>query len=123
MNFREYQQLAERTANAGVRDDCLKRFANFGMGIAGEAGEVCDYLKKVVFHGHYLDLATLEKELGDVLWYVATIATTAGLSLEEIAITNIEKLKARYPEGFDPERSRNRRIDDVNEEINTDSGR
>jgi NTP pyrophosphatase (non-canonical NTP hydrolase) len=105
MKFNEYQQATERTANGGEKE---KRFANFGMGIAGEAGEVCDYLKKVVFHGHELDRERLKKELGDVMWYVATLATTADLTLEEIATANIEKLKARYPEGFSSEHSINR---------------
>lgn len=105
MDFNEYQRLAERTANRGIKDGDLVRYANFGMGIAGEAGEVCDYLKKVVFHKHHLDHEKLKKELGDVLWYIATLATTAGLTLHEIAVANIEKLKARYPEGFSEERS------------------
>lgn len=110
MNFNEYQQLAERTANRGPSDNNTKRYANFGMGIAGEAGEVCDLLKKFCFHGHELDKEKLIKELGDVLWYTATIANTAGLKLEDIAIANIEKLKARYPDGFSEERSRNREV-------------
>lgn len=99
MNFNDYQELAERTARQshGTTDE---RFANFGMGLSGEAGEVTDYLKKIVFHGHEFDPEKLEKELGDVLWYVAAIATTAGLSLEEIAVLNIEKLRKRYPSGF-----------------------
>ena len=78
------------------------------MGLAGESGEVCDYLKKVVFHGHELDKDQLCKELGDVLWYVATLATTAGLSLGEIARANVVKLQLRYPDGFDSTRSMNR---------------
>lgn len=110
MNFEEYQQLAERTANVshkGLRDkEC--RLINFGLGISGEAGEVTDCIKKVVFHNHNLDIEYLKKELGDVLWYVATLATTLDLSLEKIAITNIEKLKKRYPDGFSEEKSINR---------------
>lgn len=107
MNFTEYQILAERTASL---TDPMKRYMNFGMGIAGESGEVCDYLKKIIFHGHDLDRDKLKKELGDVMWYVATLATTVGLTLEEIAEGNIEKLKKRYPEGFSEERSINRNI-------------
>lgn len=109
MEMLEYQQLAERTANSasGTR---LMRLANFGMGLAGEAGETCDLLKKVVFHGHELDKSVLCKELGDVLWYVATLATTAGLTLEEVAWANVEKLRKRYPGGFSEEKSRNREV-------------
>lgn len=108
MNFNEYQQLAERTAQNTVDNTVNRRLANFGMGIAGESGEVCDYLKKVVFHGHKLDEYKLQEELGDVLWYIATLATTAGLSLEGIANCNIRKLKTRYPEGFAIDKSINR---------------
>jgi NTP pyrophosphatase (non-canonical NTP hydrolase) len=105
LNFSEYQAAAERTANRQTVDTNAQRYANFGMGISGEAGEVTDMLKKVVFHGHALDSEKLAKELGDVLWYTASLANTAGLSLEEIAEKNIAKLRARYPEGFDTERS------------------
>lgn len=106
--FDAYQKLAERTAKRTNNDNDVQRYANFGMGLAGEAGETCDYLKKVVFHGHELDKDQLCKELGDVLWYVATLATTAGLSLGEIARANVVKLQLRYPNGFDSERSVNR---------------
>lgn len=106
MDFTTYQNLAERTARQS--GDPKSRFANFGMGIAGEAGEVCDLLKKVAFHGHELDKDKLKKELGDVLWYVATLSTTAELSLKEVAEANVEKLRKRYPEGFDEVRSQNR---------------
>lgn len=105
MNFNEYQDLAEHTAG---QSDTKERYCNFGLGIAGEAGEVADYIKKVIYHEHQLDINKLNKELGDVLWYIATIASTAGLTLEEVAIVNIKKLKERYPEGFSPEASKNR---------------
>ena len=105
MQFNKYQQLAERTANRGPDDTAERRFTNFAFGLAGETGEVIDCLKKHLFHGHPLDREKLKIELGDVMWYVATLATTAGLSLEEIAVANIEKLKTRYPEGFSEERS------------------
>lgn len=104
MYFNEYQQLAERTARK-ANDTPEKRFVNFSFGLTGETGEVIDCLKKHLFHGHPLDREKLKIELGDVMWYVATLATTAGLSLEEIAVANIEKLKTRYPEGFSEERS------------------
>jgi NTP pyrophosphatase (non-canonical NTP hydrolase) len=108
MDFNTYQQLAERTASRGENDTDQTRYANFGLGIAGEAGEVADLIKKHVFHGHELDKDKLTKELGDVMWYIATIANTAGISLSEVAERNIEKLRQRYPEGFSTERSINR---------------
>ena len=81
------------------------------MGLAGETGELVDMLKKWVGHGHELDLGEVEKELGDILWYVAEIATILDLRLAQIAEKNEAKLSARYPEGFSVERSRNRGSD------------
>ena len=108
MEFIQYQQAAERTARRTEKDTDRERYANFGMGLSGEAGEVANYLKKVVFHGHELDKGKLAEELGDCLWYLATIATTAGISLGDVAKMNATKLMARYPEGFSEDRSRNR---------------
>ncbi len=81
---------------------------NAALGLAGEAGEVADLIKKVEFHGHTLDVADVTEELGDVLYYVAAMAHAFGLKLEDIAEVNIEKLKKRYPDGFSVERSVNR---------------
>jgi len=101
MQCNEYQQLAKRTANETL-------ITNFLLGLAGEAGEVVDYMKKVLYHGHLLDLDKLSKELGDVLWYISQIALYYDLELNKVALDNIEKLKARYPKGFSTERSINR---------------
>lgn len=101
-----YQRDAMRTA--GTKGDTRNRLANFALGIAGEAGEVADYVKKVIFHGHILDRENLCKELGDTLWYVAVLANEAGLTLEEVAKVNIAKLRKRYPDGFDQQSSINR---------------
>lgn len=106
MCFDTYQQLAERTANTAENNH--ERYKNFSMGLVGETGEVVDYLKKVVYHGHEIDKDKLCRELGDCQWYLSTIATTAGIKLSEVGRVNIEKLRARYPEGFSKERSKNR---------------
>jgi NTP pyrophosphatase (non-canonical NTP hydrolase) len=95
-----YQELSRRTMNNAASFTLDQRLANFALGIAGEGGEIADYLKKVVFHGHPLDHAKLADELGDVLWYLAALASTTGLSLDAIAEGNIAKLRRRYPEGF-----------------------
>jgi len=79
-----------------------------GLGIAGEAGEVADQMKKELGHGHDRDRAKMAKELGDVLWYTAVLADRYGFSLSDVATMNINKLKSRYPDGFDSERSINR---------------
>lgn len=70
------------------------------LGLAGEAGEVADTIKKAVFHRHGLDRDVVIKELGDVLWYVAALATKLGVSLEDVAQRNVAKLRERYPEGY-----------------------
>ena len=103
IGFDEYQTGAKQTANPDVHPKYV--LANWAMGLAGEAGETCDYLKKVVFHGHPLDVNFLKKELGDILYYVAMTAAAAGISLGEIATDNRAKLVARYPDGFSTERS------------------
>ena len=64
--------------------------------------------KKPAVHATPLNHDALVKELGDCLWYIAAFATVLDLNLDDIAQRNIDKLRARYPEGFDPERSRNR---------------
>jgi len=81
------------------------------LGLNGEAGEIADHVKKVLFHGHPLDEDTRDKiarEIGDILWYCAMGAKGIGLGLGEIATMNVEKLRKRYPEGFSVERSINR---------------
>lgn len=105
MNLNEYQKLASRTAN--IKDEAL---TNFALGIAGEAGEVADIVKKYVYHGHTLDREELINELGDVLWYVSQLAAWMDIELEEVAHKNIEKLLARYPNGFSKEVSRSRAL-------------
>ena len=100
MKLSEYQSQARRTMT--LDPDRFDHFlCNHGLGLAGESGEVIEMTKKPVFHGHDLDRLKLRKELGDVLWYLAAIATLCGLDLDDVAEGNISKLKARYPNGFD----------------------
>lgn len=103
MNLNEYQQLAQRTS--GDTRPASDKIQNGVLGMCGEAGECADMLKKYFFQGHELNREKLAEEVGDVLWYIAETAAGLGVSLEEIAQRNIDKLKARYPQGFDPERS------------------
>jgi NTP pyrophosphatase (non-canonical NTP hydrolase) len=78
------------------------------MGLCGESGEVIDIVKKHLAQGHELDRDKIIKELGDVAWYMAEIATVLDVELEDVLVQNIEKLKKRYPEGFSTEKSLNR---------------
>ena len=103
MDFEVYEEAVKRTASTiNVNNEAL---CGGALGIAGEAGEVADYIKKVVFHGHELSREKLAEELGDVLWYVSYLSSLAGFSLSEIAEMNMDKLKKRYPDGWEKERS------------------
>ena len=106
MRFDEYQDLAGRTSPA--ERPAIEKLTNGALGLGGEAGEVVELVKKHRYHGHALDADAVAKELGDVLWYVAEICSATGLSMEDVAQRNIDKLRARYPEGFSENRSRER---------------
>jgi len=107
MTINEYQKLAMTTLNPSLsKRDVL---INGVMGLCGEAGEAIDLVKKHLAQGHELDREKLIGELGDVAWYLAEVATVLDVDLETVLSRNIEKLKARYPEGFDAARSVNRK--------------
>lgn len=105
-DFDSYQAEALRTAGPSI--GTREGWAMAAMGLAGEAGEAVDLLKKHLFHGHALDRDKLVKELGDVLWYAAVLSEMAGAKLSEVAAANVVKLRKRYPDGFDPHRSQKR---------------
>lgn len=110
MTINEYQREALRTEPHCAED---ARIVNGLMGLNGEAGEAIDLLKKHIFHGHILDRVHLAKELGDVAWYLAVSADALGYDLETIFEMNIDKLRARYPDGFNSERSQHRAVGDI----------
>ena len=110
MNFNEYQKAALRTAKE--MDNC-KQLMNAALRICGEGGEVADMVKKSAFQGHSMNVTHVAKEFGDVLWYLAVGAKAIGIDLEEIARMNLAKLEARYPNGFEVERSLHRAEGDV----------
>lgn len=83
------------------------------MGLCGESGECVDMVKKYRFQGHELDKAHLAKELGDVAWYLAVTAHAIGYDLETVLQMNVDKLRNRYPNGFEKERSLHRQEGDV----------
>ena len=110
MEVNEYQALAMTTLNPRLsKKDVL---INSVMGLCGESGEAIDIVKKWLAQGHELDKEHLAKELGDIAWYLAEAATALDIPLEDIFRANIEKLKKRYPEGFETKRSQSRREDD-----------
>lgn len=128
MTINEYQQSALRTegpkgpylASSGVLSASTKdadqnnvRLLNGLMGLCGETGEAIDILKKVLFQGHQLDREHMAKELGDIAWYLALAADALGYDLETILKMNIDKLWARYPDGFEAEKSLHRKEGDI----------
>ena len=127
MEAKEYQNLVMRT-NDGKGTDRLLDWTNVDangkikdpggllnecLGLSGEAGELNDLVKKWIFHKKPLDREHMKKEIGDVCWYIADICHSMGFDLGEIFQMNIDKLKARYPEGFSEQRANNRSEGDI----------
>ena len=93
LSFNKYQKEAFDLISEEGRKDMI---TNGVLGLAGEAGECCDLVKKYKYQGHELDKDKLKDELGDVLWYIAETASGLGISLEEVAEYNLEKLHKRF---------------------------
>lgn len=109
MNFNEYQKLAYRTVSC---DDTIAMEFHALHGMVGEIGELHSLYQKS-YQGHEFDETHAKKELGDLLWFIAEYCSSQGWEMDEIAQMNIEKLKARFPEGFSAERSLNRAEGDI----------
>lgn len=105
MTVNEYQRLAARTMNTALTRNQTLCHSLFGM--AGEMGEIHSIYQKV-YQGHQIKAEELQKKIGDLLWMVAELCTVSEWSMEDICQMNIDKLKARYPDGFTAERSINR---------------
>lgn len=110
MTMNEYQKLAARTINHGNSPAEMEMHALHGM--CGEIGELHSLYQKM-YQGHQFDKEHAKKELGDLLWFVAEYCTACDITLEDVAKANIEKLKARYPEGFDADKSLHRAVGDI----------
>lgn len=108
MNATEYQKLAARTLidapDFEISSMQMMILWN-ALGLAGEAGEVAEAVKKGILHQHGLDLEKMKKELGDAQWYLTALCTVLGFDLSDVMAANIEKLKLRYPDGFKSEDS------------------
>lgn len=111
MEINEYQELAMKTLNPELSKKEV--LINSVMGLCGESGEAIDIVKKWLAQGHELDKAHLAKELGDIAWYLAEAATALDMPLEDILQANIDKLKKRYPDGFETKRSLGRLQGDI----------
>ena len=98
MRLSDYQSAARRTENAALTHE--QKLLDAAAGLAEEAGEVLGVVRKHLFQRRTLDRAAVAEELGDVLWCVATVASQLGLSLDEVAAANVEKLQRRHPHGL-----------------------
>lgn len=110
MTGNEYQALAARTMDRklGLIDTELHAL----HGMVGEIGEIHSIYQKM-YQGHAVDDEHLMKELGDLLWFIAEYCTVMNWNLEDIMGINIAKLRARYPDGFEAEKSLHRKDGDV----------
>lgn len=106
MDNLRYRNAIDRTMNKDLTEK--EKLSMLAMGIAGEAGEIVDSLKKVLYHGHELDLDEFILELGDLEYYLQHLKKHYKISDERVYIDNIMKLQRRYPQGFSEEASRNR---------------
>ena len=108
MTANEYQKLAARTLlnepDFQITDQQVMVSWN-ALGLVGEASEVAEIVKKGIYHQRGIDQESLKKELGDILWYLSALCTSFDWSLEEIMTLNIDKLKERFPDGYDPGRT------------------
>lgn len=110
MDTFEYQALAQRTASTS---DSPSKLLNAALGLCGESGEIADAVKKHLFQGHPLDEYQLIREAGDVCWYLAELAEALHVPISTFMEQNILKLKKRYPNGFDTDRSQHREEGDT----------
>jgi len=100
IDFNIYQHQAMRTAKTlGFEGD----LTHSALGLAGEAGEYVDAVKKYVVYGRHLDKENAAEEIGDILWFCALACSTLGVSMQQVAQENIDKLKRRYPEKYSDE--------------------
>ena len=110
MTGNDYQKFASRTINHNLvpyqqEDHALK-------GMVSEIGELNGIYQKA-YQGHIDSDEHKKKEVGDLLWFIAEYCTSKGWNLEDIMQMNIDKLKARFPEGFDTEKSIHRKNEDI----------
>ena len=110
MTGNEFQKLAARTINQNLTKGEQAMHALFGM--ASEVGELHGIYQKY-YQGHELDQVHMKKEVGDILWMIAEFCTANGWNMEDVMHLNIVKLKARFPEGFEADKSLHRAAGDI----------
>ena len=109
MDIPTYQQAVQRTCVI-AESQPVEAVKLALIGLSDELGEIAGPLKKYLYHGHDLNVAYVQDEIGDLLWYLATLCNALGISLQDALQGNINKLALRYPDGFSSERSIHRVI-------------
>ena len=107
-NLKEYQDFCKATAKKFDSSD--KEILTWGLGIAGEAGDVASCIKKTVSHDNDQKNG-IRENLGDTLWYVAMICNFYGWDLQEVLQENLDKLKKRFPQGWTTQDAQRSAID------------
>ena len=110
MTGNEYQALAARTINKN--STAYDQVCHALHGISAEAGEI-HALHQKRYQGHNFNFDHEKKEVGDLLWFIAELCTARGWKLEDVMQDNIDKLRARYPDGFDADKSLHRKTGDI----------
>ena len=114
MNLKEYQEICKKTAKKF--DSPELEISTWGLGIAGEAGDVASCIKKTFAHKND-KREGIRENIGDMFWYAAMICNFFNWDLEEVLKENLKKLEQRYPEGFtEKDAQRNGTMIDWNEE-------
>ena len=110
MDANTYQKLAARTINTELTRAQLEKHALFGM--CSELGEIHGLFQKI-YQNHDMDSDHLKKECSDLCWFLAEFCTSQGWLLGDVMQLNIDKLIARYPNGFETEKSIHRKEGDI----------
>lgn len=109
MDLKQYVKEAERTT--AELDTKMTDNLHYTLGMVTESAEIADVFKKNLAYGKPIDWVNLQEEIGDVMWYIANFCRRNGFDLEKILDTNIEKLRARYPEKFTEDNANIRDLD------------
>lgn len=113
---KDYEAFVYRIQELEGQEFPTERLLTAAVGMSAEAGEFTEIVKKIVFQGKPVNeenLFHMKRELGDIMWYITQACIALGISLEDVLSTNIQKLEARYPDGFEAFRSENRKEGDI----------
>src|SRR3990170_1328861 len=98
LSLKDYQSLVIKTAKGNYKNK-NDEIANWGLGVAGEAGDLAGCIKKTIYHKND-QTAGIRENVGDTMWYLAMICNFFGWNFEEVLAENIEKLRKRYTKSF-----------------------